>query len=93
MWANGNGGIKDDCGADGYSSSIYTISVGAVGVTGEPSHFDEECSAKMVTAYVTDDEGFSAVVSSVLRNTMTIPRALLLWMFVHHVVTLYNCVL
>ena len=72
MWANGNGGPRDDCGADGYSTSMYTISVGAVGVTGEASYYDEECSAKMATAYVTDDEGYSAVVSvfsvSVLRK-------------------------
>ena len=27
------------------------------------SYYDEECSAKMVTAYVTDDEGYSAIVS------------------------------
>ena len=68
MWANGNGGPPDDCAADGYSSSIYTISVGAIGVGGEQSWYDEECSAKMVSAYVTDHNGYSAVVC---------PRALL----------------
>ena len=62
MWANGNGGPYDDCAADGYASSIYTISVGAIGVDGRPSPFDEECSAKMVTNYVTDPQGNSAVV-------------------------------
>ena len=63
MWANGNGGPADDCAADGYSTSIYTIAIGAVSVTGEQSYYDEDCSAKMVVAYVTDDEGYSAVVS------------------------------
>ena len=63
VWANGNGGPSDDCAADGYSSSIYTISTGAVSVTGEQAHFDEECSAKMVSAYVTNGEGNSTVVS------------------------------
>lgn len=62
VWANGNGGTEDDCGADGYSTSIYTISVGAIGVAGEQSYYDEECSAKMATAFVTDHKGFSAVV-------------------------------
>ena len=62
VWANGNGGPNDDCAADGYASSPYTISVGALGVDGTPSPFDEECSAKMVTAYVTNTFGFSAVV-------------------------------
>ena len=62
VWANGNGGSPDDCAADGYSSSIYTISVGAIGVAGEQSWYDEECSAKMISAYVTDHNGYSAVV-------------------------------
>ena len=31
-------------------------------MAGVESPYDEECSAKMVTAYVTDDEGYSAVV-------------------------------
>ena len=62
MWANGNGGPLDDCAADGYTASIYTISTGAVSVTGEQAHFDEECSAKMVSIYVTNDRNKSAVV-------------------------------
>ena len=62
MWANGNGGPTDDCAADGYASSIYTISVGAIGVDGDPSSFDEPCSAKMVVTYVTNSLGSAAVV-------------------------------
>ena len=66
MWANGNGGhAGDDCAADGYASSIYTISVGALAVTGEFSWFDEPCSAKMVTIYITSTEQFGRVVSSI----------------------------
>ena len=67
MWANGNGGeVDDDCAADGYASSIYTISVGGIGVNGSSSYFDERCSAKMVVAYVTNDKGITAVVSVML---------------------------
>jgi hypothetical protein len=63
VWANGNGGYDDDdCAADGYAISPYTISVGALGVDGYPSPFDEVCSAKLVTAYVTNPFGSSAVV-------------------------------
>jgi len=62
VWANGNGGDGDNCGADSYATSIYTISVGAVSVTGEQATFDESCSAKMVVNYVTDADGDSAVV-------------------------------
>ena len=62
MWASGNGGDEDDCGADGYVSSIYTIAVGAIGVDGRPSRFDERCSGKMVVAYVTNPQKHSAIV-------------------------------
>lgn len=62
VFANGNGGERDDCGANGYSTSIYTISVGALGMDGFPSSYDEECSAKLVTAYVTNLQGVSDVV-------------------------------
>ena len=65
MWANGNGGRRnDDCAADGYASSIYTISIGAISVHGNYSPFDEACSAKMVSNYVTDDKGDSQVVNN-----------------------------
>ena len=66
MFSSGNGGRRDDCGADSYDTSIYTISVGAVSVTGEQSSFDERCSAKMVVNYVTDVNNYSAVVCPAL---------------------------
>ena len=53
----------DDCAADGYAQSIYSIAVGAIGVDGNPSPFDEKCSSKMVTAYVTNVYGDSTVVN------------------------------
>ena len=68
MWANGNGGDEDNCGADSYATSIYTISVGAVSVTGEQAWFDEKCSAKMVVNYVTDADDNSAVVCSYIMK-------------------------
>ena len=37
---------------------------------GNPSWFDEECSAKMVTAFVTDPNGNSAVVRNVFSFLM-----------------------
>ena len=36
VWASGNGGIKgDNCNCDGYASSIYTISIGSAGQSGQ----------------------------------------------------------
>ena len=54
MWAAGNGGSEDSCAADGYSSSIYTIAVGAATSSGVQAAYDEDCSGKMVVAFVTD---------------------------------------
>jgi hypothetical protein len=62
VWASGNGRDEDDCAADGYVSSIYTIAVGAIGVDSQYSCFDERCSGKMVVAYVTNPEKRSAIV-------------------------------
>ena len=51
-FAAGNGGDDDTCAANGYVNSIYTISVGAVGINGIPAYYDEICSAKLVSGYV-----------------------------------------
>ena len=64
MFANGNGGEEDeDCAATGYPSLIYTISVGSMSVHGKYSYYDEACSAKMTTGYVTNNEKESNVVN------------------------------
>ena len=49
VWAAGNGGTYyDSCAADGYSSSIYTISVGSANQAAQAADYDEQCAAKMV---------------------------------------------
>jgi hypothetical protein len=53
-FAAGNGGSLDTCAADGYSNSIYTISVGSAASNGNQSAFDEQCSAKMVVTFDSD---------------------------------------
>ena len=52
VWAAGNGGqYYDSCAADGYSSSIYTISSGSADQNGRQADYDEDCSAKMVVTF------------------------------------------
>lgn len=52
VWAAGNGGLNyDSCAADGFSSSIYTISIGSADELGRQADFDEECSSKMAVTY------------------------------------------
>lgn len=51
VWASGNGGQRGDhCSADGYASSIYTISVSSA-TGGGPSGDLERCSSTLTTAY------------------------------------------
>ena len=57
LFAAGNGGGNDDdCNADGYASSIYTVSVGSVTDDGTQAFYDENCSSKMVVAFVSGED-------------------------------------
>ena len=51
MFPTGNGGYRDTCAADGYTNSIYTISVGSAASNGRRSKFDEACAGKMVVTF------------------------------------------
>ncbi|KAH3797253.1 hypothetical protein DPMN_150830 [Dreissena polymorpha] len=52
VWASGNGGENDDdCQADGYTISMYTIGIAAVSKSGTPTFYSEHCSAVMAAAY------------------------------------------
>ncbi|NWH64516.1 PCSK4 convertase, partial [Geococcyx californianus] len=52
VWASGNGGTNyDNCNCDGYSNSIYTLSVGSVLADGQRPWYGESCSAILTTAY------------------------------------------
>ncbi|KAL4219102.1 Proprotein convertase subtilisin kexin type [Mactra antiquata] len=54
-WASGNGGSKhDDCNADGYAKSIYTIAVAAMSETTSYTRYSEKCSAILTAAYSGD---------------------------------------
>lgn len=55
MWATGNGGLMDDdCNCDGYTSSIYTISIGAVSAYGLSTYYDEKCASTMAVTFTGD---------------------------------------
>ena len=50
--ASGTGGSKDDdCNADGYASSIYTMAISSVDITNKRPGFNERCSSILATAY------------------------------------------
>lgn len=49
-WAAGNGETKDNCNADGYANSIYTIAITSV-QQGENAWYSEVCAAAMAATY------------------------------------------
>lgn len=52
VWANGNGGgHSDNCNCDGYSSSIYTVSIGSASQHGLFPWYGEICSSTLAAAY------------------------------------------
>jgi kexin len=52
VFASGNGGRHEDqCNFDGYTNSIYSVTVGAVDHTGRHPTYSEACAANMIVAY------------------------------------------
>ncbi|EFW99397.1 pheromone processing endoprotease kex2 [Grosmannia clavigera kw1407] len=52
VFASGNGAASDDnCNFDGYTNSIYSITVGAVDRKGDHPFYSEKCSASLVVTY------------------------------------------
>ncbi|KAG6916650.1 hypothetical protein DXG01_005936 [Tephrocybe rancida] len=66
VFASGNGGgHEDQCNYDGYTNSIYSVTVSALDYKGQHPYYSEACAANMVVAYssgsgnhiVTTDKG------------------------------------
>ncbi|KAI1638922.1 pheromone processing endoprotease KexB [Biscogniauxia mediterranea] len=52
VFASGNGAASEDnCNFDGYTNSIYSITVGAVDREGNHPYYSEKCSAQLVVTY------------------------------------------
>ncbi|KAL4751759.1 hypothetical protein BDW72DRAFT_172965 [Aspergillus terricola var. indicus] len=52
VFAAGNGAASgDNCNFDGYTNSIYSITVGAIDREGQHPYYSESCSAQLVVAY------------------------------------------
>ncbi|KAF2403975.1 hypothetical protein EJ06DRAFT_301304 [Trichodelitschia bisporula] len=52
VFAAGNGALNDDnCNFDGYTNSIYSITVGAVDRMDRHPYYSEKCSAQLVVTY------------------------------------------
>ena len=52
VFAAGNGAASEDnCNFDGYTNSIYSITIGAIDRVGKHPYYSEKCSASMVVTY------------------------------------------
>ncbi|KAF9144522.1 pheromone processing endoprotease [Mortierella sp. GBA39] len=52
VFATGNGGSQDDdCNFDGYTNSLYTVSIGAIDREGRHPYYSEACSAQLAVTY------------------------------------------
>uniref|UniRef100_A0A670YFA4 SPC3 n=1 Tax=Pseudonaja textilis TaxID=8673 RepID=A0A670YFA4_PSETE len=52
VWASGNGGREGDhCSCDGYTNSVYTISVSSTTENGNKPWYLEECASTLATTY------------------------------------------
>ncbi|KAI3379465.1 hypothetical protein SNEBB_001315 [Seison nebaliae] len=52
VWASGNGGrLGDNCDCDGYTGSIYTISISSASQQQQSPWYAEKCASTMATTY------------------------------------------
>lgn len=70
VWASGNGGRQgDNCDCDGYTDSIFTISISSASQQGLSPWYAEKCSSTLATAYSSGDYTDQRIVSHL--NTYT----------------------
>jgi kexin len=72
VFASGNGGFQgDDCNYDGYTNSIYSITVGSVDAFHNHPGYSESCTALLVSAYSSGVLSHRIYTSSSWHNQCT----------------------
>merc|ERR550519_108603 len=72
VWASGNGGRDhDSCNCDGYTNSIWTLSVSSVTENGLVPWYSEKCSSTLATTYSSGSSGEQKIVTTDLHNGCT----------------------
>lgn len=67
VFASGNGANNEDnCNFDGYTNSIYSITVGAIDRRGLHPYYSEKCSAQLVVTYSSGSGDAIVSISEVL---------------------------
>uniref|UniRef100_W4VRF9 furin n=1 Tax=Corethrella appendiculata TaxID=1370023 RepID=W4VRF9_9DIPT len=66
IWASGNGGrYTDSCNCDGYTNSIFTLSISSATQGGFKPWYLEECSSTLATTYSSGTPGHDKSVATV----------------------------
>lgn len=66
VWASGNGGReKDSCNCDGYTNSIYTLSISSSTQNGNVPWYSEACSSTLATTYSSGNLNEKQIVSCI----------------------------
>lgn len=64
VWASGNGGREhDSCNCDGYTNSIYTLSISSATQSGNVPWYSEACSSTLATTYSSGNQNEKQIVS------------------------------
>jgi len=72
IWASGNGGRDhDSCNCDGYTNSIWTLSVSSATENGLIPWYSEACSSTLATTYSSGSSGERKVITTDLHNGCT----------------------
>ena len=63
VFASGNGAYAgDQCNFDGYTNSIYSVTVGAIDYAGNHPYYSEACAANMVVTYSSGNNPRKSIV-------------------------------
>ncbi|XP_005989811.1 furin-1 isoform X2 [Latimeria chalumnae] len=72
VWASGNGGReRDSCNCDGYTNSIYTLSISSTTQHGNVPWYSEACSSTLATTYSSGNQNEKQIVTTDLRQKCT----------------------
>lgn len=72
IWASGNGGRDhDNCNCDGYTNSIYSLSISSATEHGNVPWYSEACSSTLASTYSSGAVSERQVVTTDLRHSCT----------------------
>ncbi|XP_028416477.1 LOW QUALITY PROTEIN: proprotein convertase subtilisin/kexin type 5-like [Dendronephthya gigantea] len=72
VWASGNGGRdQDNCNCDGYTNSIYTLSISSATEHGTSPWYSEFCASTLASTFSSGSWGMRKIVTTDLHHRCT----------------------